>query len=76
MNFALLITTQFCMQTAVYLVKTHLLLYNNKSASLKLHFKQYKTLGLLKTTGYLAETIPCRCIFYVYFVSDFTTIFK
>ena len=38
------------MQSAVYLVKTHLSLYDNSNASLKLHFKQCKTLGLFKTT--------------------------
>ena len=37
------------MQITVYLVKAHFILYDNRGASLKLHFKQCKTLGLLKT---------------------------
>ena len=65
MKFALLITTQFCMQIAVYLVKTHLLLYNNKSASLKLHFKQCKTFGLLKTTTQLKQSLADVYFMYI-----------
>ena len=46
------------MQIAVYLVKTlHLLLYNNRSASLKLNFRQCTTLGLLETTTQLRQSL-------------------
>ena len=58
------------MQIAVYLVNTHLLLYDNRSASLKLHFKQCKTLGLLETTMQLRQPLAD-----VYFVFDFTTFY-
>ena len=52
------------MQIAVYLVKTHLLLYDNRSASLKSHFKQCKTLGLLKTTTQLRQ--PLADVYFMY----------
>ena len=63
------------MQIVVYLVKTHLLLYDNRSASLKLHFKQCTPLGLLETFTQLCQSLT-DAYFYIYFVSDFTAIFK
>ena len=53
-----------CCLSSYTLVKTHLLLYNNRSASLKLHFKQCTTLGLLETTMQLRQSLKM----YVYFM--------
>ena len=57
------------MQIAVYLVNTHLLLYDNGSVSLILHFKQCTTLGLLETTTQLRQSIADVYFMYILHLS-------